>query len=203
MISWIVASHDPSILEKNLLSTLDIVDDDEVQIVWNADSIAAAYNEGQSRSTRPVRAYIHHDVRVLDYPRLREQLLTWCQPFAGLVGVIGCWSKALPWWSGAHCGSVLDGQRGRLGPGKGGQCAYLDGLLLATCQDVAWDETYPGWHLYDHDMCEQMLHKGLVNWCLSDGHELVSHETTGGQVPDEIPGWNDGLARFREKWGAS
>lgn len=201
MISWIVASHDPAILEQNLLATLEPHDDDEIHIVRNAGSIAEAYNEGQSRATRPVKVYVHHDVRILDRDRLREQLLTWCQPWTGLVGVTGSWCRALPWWYGSHCGSVLDGRGGRLGPGKGGQCAYLDGLLLATAQTVVWDESsYPGWHGYDHDMCEQMLAKGLMNWCLDNGHELVLHNTTGATDPDQLDGWHESLARFREKW---
>jgi len=202
LISWIVASHNPAILEQNLLSTLDLHDDDEIRIVWNATSIAAAYNEGQAGATRPVRCYVHHDVKILDYPRLRNGLLTWVQPWSGLVGVTGSWCRAVPWWYGSHCGSVLDGRGGRLGTGKGGQCAYLDGLLLATMQTVTWDESYPGWHGYDHDMCEQMLAKGLMNWCLDNGHELVSHETAGSWDTGEIPGFDGAMARFREKWGA-
>lgn len=202
MISWIVASHDPTVLRTVLGPSLLLVDEDELIVVPDARSIAEAYNGAQSLALNPIRAYVHHDVRVLDYPRLREQLLTWCQPAFGLVGVNGSWCRAVPWWYGSHCGSVLDGRGGRLGTGKGGQCAYLDGLLLATCHDVVWDEAYRGWHLYDHDMSEQMLRRGFMNWCLDNGHELVSHETAGSWDTGEIPGFDEAMARFREKWGA-
>jgi len=201
MISWIVASHDSTVLDSILRPSLRFGPGDELVVISGARSIAEAYNEGQARAVNDVRAYLHHDVALLDWARLREQLLTFCQPHIGMVGVVGSWNRALPWWEGAHCGSVLDSRHGMLGTGRGGQCAYLDGLLLATAQTVEWDESYPGWHGYDHDMCEQMLHKGLVNWCLTGGHEMVRHHTNGPRDPDQITGWSEALARFREKWG--
>jgi hypothetical protein len=203
LISWIVASHDSTVLEANLLATLQLHDDDEIHIVWNAESIANAYNEGQARATRPIRVYVHHDVQILDNTRLREQILTHCQPWVGVLGVVGSWNRHLPYWDTATCGSVADTRIGVIGPGKGGECAYLDGLLLAIARDVVWDESYPGWHLYDHDICEQALRQGLPNWCLTNGHELVRHNTTGTNDPDELPHWHENLARFREKWGLS
>jgi hypothetical protein len=198
VISYIVASHHYPTLRDNLGSTIQGVDADEVVVVECADSIAKAYNEGQARATQPIRCYVHHDVQILDAPRLRSQLLRWCQPWVGVVGVVGSWNRAVPYWDGALCGSVEDTRVGVIGPGKGGQCAYLDGLLLATVQTMAWDESYPGWHGYDHDMCEQLLAQGLVNWCLPDGHELVRHNTTGGWEPD---GLDEALDQFRKKWG--
>jgi glycosyl transferase family 2 len=200
VISWIVASHDPAILDSVLRPSLHLAPGDELVVVPDARSIAEAYNGGQRLAQNPIRAYVHHDVQVLDHTRLREQLLTWCRPHIGMVGVVGSWCRAVPWWNGAHCGAVVDSRHGVLGTGRGGQCAYLDGLLLATCQDVVWDESYPGWHGYDHDMCEQMLHKGLMNWCLDNGDVLVRHNTTGATDPAQLAGFHQAMARFGEKW---
>jgi glycosyl transferase family 2 len=200
-ISFIVASNHWPTLRDNLGSTVRGVGDDEVVVVENPESIAKAYNEGQARATQPIRCYIHSDVQILDPVRLRAELLAHCRADVGLVGVIGSRTPTLPWWDGDTCGSVVDGRMGLLDFGSGGECAVLDGLLLATAQTVVWDETYPGFHLYDHDMCRQTSGKGLPNVCLNRGHELVLHNTTGGFDVHALTGWDEGVARFNEKWG--
>jgi hypothetical protein len=202
VISWIVASHHYPTLRDNLGATIRGVDADEVVVVENGASIAAAYNEGQARATQPIRCYVHHDVQIRAARRLRDQLVEHCTPAVGIVGVIGARTKALPWWDAeAKCGSVVDARMGRLDFGEGGECVYLDGLLLATAQTLTWDESYPGFHWYDVDICEQTLSNGLPNWCLSRGHELVLHNTGGGFDVDRLSGWAEGQQRFREKWG--
>ena len=201
MISWIVASHQPDVLGANLKATLQLAHGEELVVVTDAPSIAKAYNEGQARSRGPIRVYVHHDIQIRDNAALRAGLIERCQPWVGIVGIIGSWNRAVPYWTGASCGSVEDARIGVIGPGKGGECVYLDGLLLATAREVEWDESYPGWHWYDHDICEQALDKGLPNWCLPLGHQLVLHNTTSGHVPDELPDWQAGREHFREKWG--
>lgn len=199
MISWIVATHDPMILYRHFLASLTTAVD-ELVVVEGAPSIAAAYNEGQSRATRPVRCYVHHDVQILDLPRLRAELLEHT-PGRGMVGVVGSRTDVLPWWDGEMCGSVFDQRIGHLDNGPGGECAVLDGLLLATAQTVKWDESIPGWHGYDYDMCRQMTDRGLINFCLTGGKEMVRHNTTSGRDPDHLTGWADALAVLRLKWG--
>jgi len=197
VISWIVASHDPAILSANLRPTIDHPDD-ELIVVEDAPSIAVAYNQGQARATHPIRCYVHHDVEVLDLAALRDGLAQWCQPWTGMVGVTGSRCRAVPWWIGAAAGAVVDARMGEVGTGRGGEVAYLDGVLLATMHEVTWDEGYPGWHGYDHDISEQMLRRGLANWCL-DG-PLVRHNTEGDWTPD---GFDDAMTRFRQKWGGA
>lgn len=200
MISWVVASHRPDVLDANLRASLQLANGEELVVVEDAKSIAAAYNEGQARSRGPIRVYVHHDVQILDNAGLRAQLVQRCQPWVGIVGVVGSWARHVPYWEAATCGSVQDTRIGVVGPGRGGECAYLDGLMLATVQTLTWDETYPGWHWYDHDICEQMLSLGAPNWCLTGGADLVLHNNTSSHDPEGLDGWNDGLAKFREKW---
>lgn len=202
MISWIVASDRPAVLEENLLATLNPDDGDEVIIVADPESITQAYAHGQSKATRPVRCFVHSDVQVLDPVRLRAQLLEHATPAVGMVGLIGSRTPHMPWWDVRTLGSVVDGRLGLLNFGPGGPCAILDGLLLATAQTVDWDESWPGFHGYDHDSCQQMLHRGLQNWCLTGGHELVRHNTTGPRRVAELVGWDDAVIRYRAKWGA-
>jgi hypothetical protein len=202
VISYIVASHHWPTLRDNLAATVQGVGDDEVVVVENPTSIAAAYNEGQARARNPIRCYVHHDVQVLDPPRLRAALLAECRPDVGMVGLIGSRTPVVPWWDGDTLGSVVDGRLGLLDFGPGGECAYLDGLLLATAQHVDWDETYPGFHLYDHDMCQKMLARGLPNVCLTGGKGLVLHNTTGPADVNRLAGWDAGVALFNAKWSA-
>lgn len=201
MISWIVATHNRDILYANLIASMVDVAGDELVVIDDAPSIAAAYNEGQAKAVQPIRCYVHHDVQVLDLPRLRSALLEHTTGAVGMVGVVGSKTVSLPWWDGLCLGSVVDGRHGVLGFGVGGPCAMLDGLLLATVQHVDWDETIPGWHGYDHDACSQMLARGLSNYCLSDGHLLVSHNTNNSRDPDALTGFHDAMTRLRQKWG--
>jgi hypothetical protein len=199
LISWIVATHDPTILMKNLVTSLWILDD--LVVVENPPNIAAAYNEGQRRAIHPLRVYVHHDVQVLDLPRLRAELLEHVTPERGMVGLIGSRTDRLPWWDGDLLGSVFDQRIGFLDNGPGRECAQLDGVLLATVHDVTWDESIPGFHGYDYDVCRQMADRGLPNFCLDNGKELLRHNTTSGRDPDHLTGWAEALSRLREKWG--
>jgi hypothetical protein len=201
VISWIVATHNPTILYANLIASMWDLVNDELVVVESPHSIAAAYNEGQSRAKFPLRCYVHHDVEFLDLPRLRAELVQHCTPSVGLVGVIGSRTDVLPWWDGKQCGSIVDSRIGLLDSGPGGECAQLDGVLLATVHDVDWDESIPGFHGYDYDACRQMTARGLTNWCLDDGAKMLRHNATNSTDPDRLDGFHDALTRLRGKWG--
>jgi len=197
VISWVVTSHRRDILEANLLATLTIDDGDELVLIEGAKSITLAYAEGQTKATQPIRCYIHHDVQILDLPRLRHELIESSEG-VGIVGVVGSRDLRMPWWGGNKLGSVVDTRMGLLDFGPGGECAVLDGLLLATRQAVDWDIDAPGWHGYDHDACAQMLARDLPNWCLTGAGEYLVHNAE--PTKDRSSGWDDAAARFRERW---
>jgi hypothetical protein len=201
VISYIVASNDAKVLDVNLKATLELVDDDELVMVEDPPSIAVAYNQGQSRARNPIRCYVHSDVQMLDPIRLRADLLRTCVPAVGMVGVIGSFDRVVPWWGCRQPrGSVIDARSGLLNYDTGGYCIYLDGLLLATAQDLTWDESYTGFHMYDHDICEQMLSRGLPNYCIPGGQSVL-HNTTNPSDVSQLDGWDAALTRFRGKWG--
>lgn len=204
MISWVVASHEPATLAANLQPALDHAASlgDEAIVVRDAPSIATAYNLGRAEAAHALVAYVHHDVRILDVDRVRAELVRACTDQVGMVGVIGSRAPVWPWWeSPARCGSVYDSRMGRLDYGMGGQAAaVVDGLLMATAQPHTWDETYPGWHGYDHDMCLQMLDRSLPNWVIPFGADLVEHHTGGSADVTQLDGWAAAAARWREKW---
>jgi hypothetical protein len=206
VISWIVASHDPNVLGNNLLPSLlpdiEAHPGDELIVVEDAGSIAEAYNEGTARARNAVNCFVHHDVQVRVPTELRDLLVAACRPSVGMVGVVGSRTAVVPWWTGQRCGSVTDARLGLLDNSAGGEpAAYLDGLLLATCQPLEW-ESWATWHLYDHDACQQMLAAGLENWCLPSGKDLLIHNRTSPTAVERLPGWDTALAGFRAKWPA-
>jgi hypothetical protein len=202
MISWIVATDDRNTLEANLSDTLQFEGADELVVVDDPPSIAAAFNQGSKQAVNEIRCYVHDDVRILDWLRLRGELLKHCRSNVGLVGVIGSRIPAIPWWLGERCGSIDSTSHGRMDYGSGGvSCSYLDGVLLATVQDIAWDESYGGFHFYDYDSCMQMLDRGLQNYCLPNGAELVFHNADIAKLTGERPlEWNLAAQHFVEKW---
>lgn len=199
MISWIVASHEPAILEENLLPTLQLKDDDQFVLVRDAESITIAYAQGQMQATQPIKCYIHHDVQIRNLRLLREALIRDTE-HNGLVGVIGAKEACLPWWNCPQLGSVLDSRLGVLDFGPGGPCAMLDGVLLATRQYISWDLSWPGWHGYDYDACAQKRASGQTIWCMTGGASMIYHNSDSPQALSSIDGWAEAEIRYREKW---
>jgi hypothetical protein len=199
MISYIVAVNDGNTFEMNLNISWSKVDaGDELITVSHQDSIAKAYNLGIKQSTQPIKCFIHQDVIILDPPKLYECLRRYCTHDVGMVGVIGTVDGyAVPWWNGnEHIGSVVDPTFGLYIFGTdGGECAFLDGLLLATVQDIQFDESYPGFHFYDQDICKSMLSRGLPNYCLPMGHRLVVHNAKS--KPDSLEPY---IQQYNQKW---
>jgi hypothetical protein len=201
VISWIVASHDQRILDTNLLATLHMPPEDELVLITDAESITLAYSEGQARASRPVHCFVHHDIRITDLSLLRHRLIKETEEH-DLVGVIGSRTVVLPWSNGAVCGSVVDSRIGNLYFGVGGECALLDGLLLASRQHLDWDISWPGWHGYDYDICTSVRSKGQSVWCMDMGSAMLVHNSDSPFVEHQIDGWPEAEARFYEKWHA-
>lgn len=205
MISWIVASHQPEMLE-GMCATIPLLPGDEFVVIENPTAITKAYNEGTARARNRLRCYLHHDVRVLDYPRLRQELLIRCTPNTGLAGVAGHVAPILgfPW--GMHAvGSITETRRDLFATAGDEFCPIVDGVLLATVQEIEWDERYPGFHFYDIDACVQMVARGLPNWCLGDGRTLIEHYNPPNDPrpirrAEDIPEWLSNLNIFKAKW---
>lgn len=204
MISWIIATHDMAMYERNFLSSIEgqFLAGDEILTIKYANSITEAYRDGQRQAQFQTKIYIHHDVQVLDLGLLRTFVLEATEnPKTGMVGVIGSRTMLVPWWNGSPLGSVMDSRLGRISFAGAGECAVLDGLMLATAQHVDWDTTWPGWHGYDYDSCMQMTKRGLVNWCVPAGDRLLFHNSDSPLDLQQIEGWQSAAAIMTQKWG--
>lgn len=202
MISYVVMSNDKAVLEKNLLRTLRLGMGDEIIVLMDKPSAAVAMNLGIAKAKNKIKCFIHSDVVVLDNERLRKELLDHCNDETGMVGVIGTKGFQIPWWAKDTCGSIIEARLGLL-DFDGGDCVcqVMDGLFLATAQDIQFDESYPGFHIYDYDICTQMTAKGLPNYCLSEGKTLISHNCKG---PTDVhalgASYSENIDRFVKKW---
>jgi hypothetical protein len=201
-ISYIACTNNLDILSRFLMPTLKLEQDDELIIVDNASSIAIGYNQGIEKAKHKIKCFIHHDILVTNSSLLRNSLINYCDSKTGIVGVIGAKTDAAPWWESPELiGSTIDGRRGLTYFTEGGEdCLFLDGMLLATSQDIQFDENIPGFHLYDQDICKQMADKGYTNYCLKDGYTIMSHFTSAPFDLSQIKGYHEALVVYRKKW---
>ena len=200
-ISYITCTHNKELLNKCLLPTLRLEQDDELIIVENPESIAIGYNFGIEKTQNKRQCFIHHDLIITNSSLLRMQLIAYCTEDIGMVGVIGSITDTVPWWEGKTIGSALESRMGLIYFSEGKEfCETLDGILLATCQDVEFDETIPGFHLYDQDICTQMNKKGLRNFCMSNGYRIGMHYTFGNTNVELIDGYNLAKEAYSRKW---
>jgi hypothetical protein len=202
-ISYIACTHNTNILEKCLVQSLILQDDDELIVIEGAKSIAEGYNNGIDKAKNKIKCFIHHDLIVTNPILLRMNLLAYCIEDIGIVGIVGSQTEAAPWWEGQCVGSVVDSRNGILHFSDGKQfCLHLDGLMLATCQDVRFDESIPGFHLYDQDICRQMAEKGLHNFCIKDGFRMITHFTQTPMDMSKLSGYAEAMEVYEKKWAA-
>lgn len=206
MISYIVASNDTEVLNRNLIQSLYDKDNKEDQIiVVDETSIFRAYNAGIKKAKNKIKCFIHNDVIVLNVDLLRKSIINECTNDRGIIGVIGTKNKnSIPWWEPPTdcCGSVVDGRLGLIKFDDGGcECSLLDGLLLATNQDIEFDERYSGFHIYDHDICMEMMKRGYKNYCLKNGRSLVFHNTKNTTDVNKLNLFQVNTHIYKNKWG--
>jgi hypothetical protein len=200
-VSYIACTHNTNILEKCLMQSLILQDEDELIVIEGAKSIAEGYNNGIDKAKNKIKCFIHHDLIVTNPVLLRMNLLAYCIEDIGIVGIVGSQTEAAPWWEGQCVGSVVDSRNGILHFTDGKQfCLHLDGLMLATCQDVRFDESIPGFHFYDQDICRQMAEKGLHNFCIKDGYRMITHFTQTPMDMSKISGYAEAMAVYAKKW---
>jgi hypothetical protein len=72
--------------------------------------------------------------------------------------------------------------------------------MLATYQDVRFDESIPGFHLYDQDICKQMAKQGKRNFCVKDGYRMITHFTSTPMDLSKINGYAESMEIYTKKW---
>lgn len=204
MISCIVCSRSSDIsseLRQNIALTIGC--DYELVIIDNSKNeynIFSAYNEGVARSNGDVLCFMHDDIvfhtynwgHITNFFRSGQY---------GLVGVIGgLYYPDYPsaWWhSATETGQIIQGffsENGKYCTWK--QCLWNrrnGGIVNAVTVDGLWmcvnkslfdnglirfdDKTYSGFHLYDADICMQIINAGYDVGIVFD--IFIEHKSSG------------------------
>ena len=163
-------------------------------------SIAVAYNRllELARSLPDLEGLVllHEDVR-LDRPAqaLAQLRGAFADPEVGVVGVYGCSRpRTLGWHTQDNVRGQVRESRGMVSAqSRQGDVDVLDGLFLAlsarTLGGLTFDESIPGWHGYDADICLQVRRAGFKARVL----DLDLYHATKG-------GFGDRAAFVRTDW---
>lgn len=217
MISIIICSRTPDIsaeLRENIELTVGI--DHEIVVVDNSASsysIFSAYNAGVTRSSGDILCFMHDDVRMVETNWGSKVLCHFDDGNVGLIAIAG--GKYLPsfpcyWFNSTNDRyiniiqhSQIDGStvHDYVNPESvdSTDVVSVDGVwfcIRRTLFDrISFDEaTYSGFHIYDLDICMQILACG--SRCKVVYDILLEHLSigNGGQL------WMDAALLFVDKW---
>lgn len=172
------------------LDRLEVPEGYEVEVlgITEAKSMTAGYNEGMQASDAKYKIYMHQDVFIV-YSGFLQALLDifGSSDDIGMLGMVGT-EKMSPdgvMWHGYRRGNLhgvfpaqmpYEDYRYVLSDGLH-QAQAVDGLLMATSQDIAWrEDIMNGWDFYDVSQSFEMLRAGYQvvvpeqknAWCVHD-----------------------------------
>lgn len=219
MISIIICSRKANIsqeLKDNIAATIGC--EYELCVIDNSHNeynIYTAYNEGVRRAKGDILCFMHEDIlfRSEDWGKVLEESFEQ-ESRVGCIGVVGI--QYLPkqpiamWHASAGVGGVLQGQKDEKGnyyvsndldPDIKGltEVASLDGCFIVIKRElfsvIEWDaKTYGGFHIYDMDICMQVLQTGY-KICVEPSI-IIEHQSFGNATKE----WYDSLLCFYAKW---
>ena len=168
-------------------------------------SIAEAYNgilaEASGRAGLEGLVLIHQDLEILDASFEDVARRALAEPGVAVAGAVGARDvRSLAWWRGDGRGRLAE-TRGVVDFGGGRHDVdCVDGSLLVlspwAARTLRFDESLPGFHGYDVDLCFQARARG--------GRVVVDefpafHHTLGGYGRPSA--WLRADHRWRRKWG--
>lgn len=206
MISIVVCSRMPSpdkCLASNIAKTCGI----PYEVVWidNSDgrhSIFSAYNEGIGCSHGEIVCFVHEDVKF--HTNSWGAILAKSFASDDRLGIIGIFGLAavgdnidFRMWSPHEVGHLVQGYRSQKPPqtyhswqylpsgydsdSPLTECVFVDGMFMAirreALNEIGFDSTARGFHLYDFDISMQAQSKG---WRVAVSNEiLIEHFSPG------------------------
>ena len=184
----------------------------ELCVVENAKSMAQGYNVACKSTNAKYKVYLHQDSFIFDRLFTIKLLDIFCQNEYQLLGVAGC--KQMPesgMWGESKESKyfsllqdyilyVMDGTAESRK--KVEEVQALDGVLLATCEDVEWrEDLFTHFHFYDISESLEYQKHGLKVGVLTDGQFGVLHEVSVNQKEHTIPEYEKARKIFLEKYG--
>lgn len=170
------------------LNNLIIPDGYELEYlsVYEAQSMAAGYNEGMRASEAKYKIYLHQDVFIVNPYFIQDMLDIFKDPKIGMLGMVG--APELPenaiMWNGPRIGKlyfnvVYQSHKSEFGiiDGPYQEVQAVDGLLIATQYDLPWrEDLFQHWDFYDISQSQEFIQKGYKvvvpnqkqPWCIHD-----------------------------------
>lgn len=164
--SIVCAANNQTVLSNNLLNSPNL-DKHDLRIVWNADSVCAAYNSEVSKSnTWEILIFVHQDVFLPEpfFDQLDLSVESLSDVEWGVLGVAGRTSL------GTYSLNVLDrGGLLRTADTRPTEVQTLDELLLVVMRSsfddgLLFDQRIPHHHLFGTDLCLQSTAMGKKNF---------------------------------------
>lgn len=156
-------------------------------------NIGEAYNIGRQLASYRTKLYIHQDAQPVSrffVERLHDMFDT--NPNIGAVGLVGCISDT----GGAYFHAPVNERRGMYWgtfyPERE-RVAIVDGMLLATRENIEWAECYEGPHMAIEDYCMRVREAGKEVWTI-DAYTL--HFSPGEQDDSYFRS----VEKFQENW---
>ena len=154
--------------------------------VYEAESMAAGYNEAMHSTDAKYKVYMHQDVFIVNKHFLYDLLAVFADESIGALGMVG--ASRLPedgiMWHGDRVGRLYTCNINEAGDGAirtrkrpVEDVEAVDGLLFATQYDIIWrEDLFQGWDFYDVSQSMEFLKKGYrvvvpyqeEPWCLHD-----------------------------------
>ena len=219
MISIIICSRKANIpkeLKENIASTIGC--EYELCVIDNSRNeynIFSAYNEGIRRAKGDILCFMHEDVlfHSENFGKILEQI--YLQKDIGAVGIVGAQymtkvSSAAWWESSPASGCIIQGQTDSNGIYKAHlesdgkvekltDVVVLDGSFITIranlFKKIKWDDdTFDSFHMYDMDICMQIIHEGY-RVCITPDI-LIQHKSLGTLNSS----YYESLRTLKEKW---
>ncbi|MHB8189174.1 MAG: glycosyltransferase [Ferrimicrobium sp.] len=170
----------------------------------NQHSIHLAYNEAlkefRGHSCDAV-ILLHEDVELLENDIFQRVTQVFREhPSAALVGPVGARAvTSISWWEGEIRGKVSDSFRTISTSDPFVTVDTLDGMFLGVSQaglgELNFDQTYPGFHGYDAEICTLARHLGKE---VLTADLPMKHHTKGGY--GDIEAFLIADEYYRTKW---
>jgi hypothetical protein len=181
-----------------LVASLDrVLGGDDVVVLARTGSIAVGYNRILDLTPKGAPVVLFHDdtefgagARLVIADAMRDI------DVVGAIGGVGVTEMA--WWNAPQRRGWVQVKDGRHDFGPHGPVDAVDGLLMAlapSATHLRFDESYPGFHGYDVDLCFQARAEGLV---VATADIPVTHRTKGG-IRDQAD-WDACEEVWRKKW---
>lgn len=160
----------------------------ESLVVYEADSMTSAYQQGMESSDAKYKVYLHQDAWLIEPACLAIMIREFQQhPEYGIAGVVG--SHSIPasgiWWDGQVSGQIMDNHYYGLWreyifercesaiPVKA-----LDGLCLMTQYDIPWrEDLFTKWHFYDVSQCQEFRRRGYQAVVMPQANTWIMHNS--------------------------